>query len=368
MNNKNEGKHRLRITADRNIPYLRDAIDGLGDACYLPGDAITPDVVRDTDILLTRTRTRCDAHLLESSRCSFIATATIGTDHIDLDYCAARGITVANAPGCNAPAVAQYVLAAIGTSLKPDESFSGKTLGIIGAGNVGSILARWAEGLGMKVLLNDPPKCEADPNLNELRTVDGLKVYRSADEIARECDIISIHTPYTISGRYPTRHLIGEEFLKKAERKPMIINAARGSVADTAALKSALAGGLISALAIDCWEGEPDIDSELLDMAVIATPHIAGYSLEGKIRATRMVLEALARHIASLPSGINDVTPGSLTATLPHVGPIPETITPDMLRYDIVSDSDALKNSSGPSIANRFETLRNTYRLRHEPY
>lgn len=346
----------MKIVADRNIPYLREALSGLGEVIYLPGDAIGPETVSDADILLTRTRTRCDASLLDGSRCSFIATATIGTDHIDLDYCARRGITVANAPGCNAPAVAQYVLAAASRRLKPGESLADMTLGIIGVGNVGSILARWAEGLGMRVLRNDPPKCEADPT---------LQGYCSLEEIARESDIISIHTPYVKSGPHPTRHLIDRAFLASTRRKPMIVNAARGPVADTEALKEALREGIISAAAIDCWEGEPNIDTELLAMADSATPHIAGYSLEGKIRATRMILEALAGHLAQ--QGLSDMTAERLTASLPQVKPVPETISADMIGYDIQADTAALKAAAPAEIATRFEHLRNTYPLRHEP-
>ena len=137
----------LKIVADRNIPFIEEAIAGLGSAMFLPCDAVTPEIMRDTDILLTRTRTKCDSYLLDGSPCTFIGTATIGTDHIDLPYCTSRGITVANAPGCNAPAVAQYVLAAISRTLRPGETLADRTLGIIGVGNVGSILDRSARGL-----------------------------------------------------------------------------------------------------------------------------------------------------------------------------------------------------------------------------
>ena len=338
----------LKIVADRNIPYLRDAIDGLGEAVYLPGNEIGPEEVKDADILLTRTRTKCNSALLDGSSCSFIGTTTIGTDHIDLGYCASHGITVANAPGCNAPAVAQYVLSAVSKGLKSGEKLSDKTLGIIGVGNVGKILARWARGLGMRVLLNDPPRAESE----------GEDGFVSLDEIARECDVISVHVPYTTGGKYPTFHLINDDFLRGTERRPMIVNAARGEVADTAALKSALRSGKVSSVAIDCWEGEPKIDTGLLSMALVATPHIAGYSAEGKIRATRMILEALARHL-SIPAE-------KLISKLPATAPIPDTITPSMLDYDIEADTQALKNSPSPSSI--FESLRNNYPLRPEPH
>lgn len=344
------------IIADRNIPYIADALTGIGKLNLLPGDAISPEVMRDTDILLTRTRTRCDSSLLDGSRCSFIGTATIGTDHIDLPYCASRGITVANAPGCNAPAVGQYVLAAIETILKPGETFAGKTLGIIGAGHVGTILGRWAEGLGMNVLYNDPPLAESG---------DTTRSYVGLDEIAEKCDVISVHTPFTRTGEHPTYHLIGTEFLSAVRRKPMIINAARGPVTDSTALKKAFSEGRISALAIDCWEGEPNIDMGLLKMASIATPHIAGYSQEGKVRATSMVLDALAPHLAS-EFGI-DVTAEILKASLPPVGQVPETISASQISYDIEADTQRLKSISEAEIPGMFENLRNTYSLRPEP-
>lgn len=346
----------LTIVADRNIPFLNEALEGLGNIIYLPGDAITPEVIHDADILLTRTRTKCNGSLLDGSKCSFVGTATIGTDHIDLDYCSSHGICVANAPGCNAPAVAQYVLAAIGRSLRPGETFADKTLGIIGVGNVGSILERWAKGLGMKVLLNDPPKAET--------ATDG-KEYVDLDTIARGCDVITVHTPLTRSGNHPTYHLINDSFLDKTKKRPMVINAARGPVTDTEALKRALKTGKISAIAIDCWEGEPDIDTELLEMAAVATPHIAGYSEEGKIRATSMVLDALARHL-SRHYGM-DITPEKLTSTLPHTAPVPETITPAAINYDIDADTSSLKSIPTASLPATFESLRNNYNLRPEP-
>ncbi|WP_168185217.1 NAD(P)-dependent oxidoreductase [Duncaniella dubosii] len=200
--------------------------------------------MHDADILLTRTRTKCNSALLDASPCTFIGTATIGTDHIDLDYCRSKGIEVANAPGCNAPAVGQYVLAAIARNLKPGETFADKTLGIIGAGNVGSLVGRWARATGMKVLLNDPPKEEQGDDGN---------CYVSLDEIAEKCDVITIHTPLTTGAKHPTFHLVGKEFLSGLVRRPLLINSARGPVTDTVALKQAYTDGLVSALAIDCW-------------------------------------------------------------------------------------------------------------------
>lgn len=347
----------MKIVADRNIPYIKEAVKPLGEVLFLPGGEIDADSVRDADILLTRTRTRCDARLLAGSRCSFIGTATIGTDHIDLDYCRDRGINVVNAPGCNAPAVAQYVLSAIRTFLPDDESFKGKRLGIIGVGNVGSILNRWALSLGMETLLNDPPKADSG---------DTSHSYTSLDEIAAKADFISIHTPYTKGGDYPTHHLIDSTFLGSTLRHPVIINAARGGVTDTEALKAALREGSIAGTVIDCWEGEPDIDRELLAMSAVGTPHIAGYSAEGKIRASRMVLEALESHLRD-HFGL-DVTPGTLTSGLPAVAPVPAGITAAGLDYDIKADNISRHVTDPAAIATQFESLRNDYNLRREPH
>ncbi len=334
----------MKIVVDRNIPFIQAPLSRLGKVIALPGSEIDAGVMRDADILLTRTRTRCDAALLDGSRCRFIGTATIGTDHIDLGYCRGRGITVANAPGCNAPAVAQWVLAAAMSHIQPGEHLADKTIGVIGAGHVGSILIRWASALGMNVLVNDPPREEAG-----LRDHD----YTTLDRIAREADIITVHTPLTHDGPHPTHHLIDMEYVNSMCRRPMLLNAARGPVTDTRALLHGLGTGKLSAVGIDCWEGEPGINPLLLHSAAVATPHIAGYSLEGKIRASQMVLDALSVHLGL-------ATP--LRADAPEVGPVAESISEDAICYDISADTAVLK--SNPE---KFEDLRNNYILRPEP-
>lgn len=334
----------MKIIVDRNIPFIEKPLSQIGETLMLPASSITPEVMADCDILITRTRTRCDSSLLSGSRCRFIATATIGTDHIDLDYCHKHDITVANAPGCNAPAVAQWALAAIKTHLGDRRKLSDLTFGVIGAGHVGSILIRWARGLGMKVLVNDPPLQLTSPEAYG---------YSSLEEIARECDVISVHTPLTKSGDYPTYHLIGRDFVSALERKPLLLNAARGPVTDTAVLIEGLDSGKIGAVGIDCWENEPDIDRTLLGKALVATPHIAGYSRQGKIRATQMALDALSDYLK---------LPTPLKADAPGLTPVPQTVTESGISYDILADTQALRNS--PTL---FESQRNNYRLREEP-
>lgn len=329
----------MKFAVDPNIPFIKKPL------LSIPGSVISHDLtkegVRDADVIITRTRTHCNAELLDGSICRFIATATIGTDHIDLQYCAERGIRVANAPGCNAPAVAQWVLQAI----KDTWEFEGKTLGVIGAGNVGSILIRWAEGLGMKVLVNDPPLEKSSPDKYDFHTL---------ADIANEADIISVHTPLTKTGPYPTYHLIGDEFVDSLKRKPLILNAARGGVSDTRALLRGMKEGRIVGVGIDCWEGEPEINRDLLDQAIIATPHIAGYSQEGKVRATQMVLDALTDYL-----GLDNRLIADADAPLP----VPTVITDDMLIYDIIKDTLRLKMSP-----DTFENQRNRYDLRTEPH
>ena len=334
----------MKIIFDRNIPFISKPLSSIGEAIPMTGTEITNETVKDADAIIIRTRTRCDATLLKDSKCRFIGTATIGTDHIDLPYCASRGITVANAPGSNAPDVEQWVISANSTYIGHTRSLSDITLGVIGAGNVGSVLIRWAEGLGIKTIVNDPPL---------QRQSSGSYRFSSLSDIADKCDVITVHTPLTRTGDHPTYHLIDNSFISNLKRRPLILNAARGPVTDTLALINGLESGKISALGIDCWEGEPNINLQLLEQALIATPHIAGYSRQGKIRASQMVLDELSRHLR---------LDAPLRADAPSVAPVPHRIIPEMLNYDILEDTRILKSS--PSL---FESLRNNYHLREEP-
>lgn len=328
----------IKVVLDRNIPYL-ESLDKVFHTCRLSPEEINADTMRDADALITRTRTRCDATLLDGSRCRFIGTATIGTDHIDFDYCRRHGITAVSAPGCNAPAVAQYVLSSIlHIADRPVESY---TIGIVGAGHVGSIVERWARHLGMQVLVCDPPRQDAE----------GDTGFVSLEEIASQSDIITFHTPYTRHGAYPTHHLADTRFFESLRHCDILINSARGPVTDTAALIAAIDRGSVRHAVIDCWEGEPYISAELLAKATIATPHIAGYSAEGKKRASAMIARQLCDHFGiNVPPG-NDIPAGS-----------PDSVTAAMIAdsYDPLADTAMLRDGS-----DRFEQLRNHYRLRH---
>lgn len=348
----------MKIVADSKIPYLKGLLETVAqEVVYVPGTEITSEVVRDANVLLTRTRTRCDRALLEGSSVEFIGTATIGTDHIDLDYCRDHGIDVVNAPGCNAPAVAQWVHSTIVHWLDANKVSAPITVGVVGVGHVGSIVARWAQELGYNILLNDPPLAERlarEPEIGDCTSalnspLSTLNPQLSPlNSILKECDIITFHTPLTADGDYPTWHMCDSAFLKGLKKCRLIINAARGAVCDNEALLN-----WHGDLALDCWENEPEISRELLDKAFVATPHIAGYSRQGKQRGTAMILEALNRLYGwQLP--LPEVDKPLLGAT---------NVTPELITgsYNPLVDTAALK--SAPQL---FETLRNTYPLRDE--
>lgn len=328
----------VKIIVEKNIPYFKGFFDEVADVEYLKSQDITPQAVADADALVTRTRTRCNSSLLDGSKVKIVASATIGLDHVDVEWCRSAGIVVENAPGCNAPAVAQYVF---GSLLMLLPTLRGKVIGIVGVGNVGRIVEQWARQLGMTVLLNDPPRA----------AVEGADGFVSLDEIARRADIITYHTPYTITGKWISHHLCDKTFIDSLERKPIVVNCARGGVTDTAALIYGLDRGLISDVVIDCWEGEPEISNELLTRAAVATPHIAGYSIEGKIRASRMAATAVARNL-HLP--LPDFEP------LPY---LPSSVTEQAISgsYSPATDTKALKANPDD-----FEKLRNEYNLRTE--
>lgn len=332
-----------KIVIENHVPYINGVFEPFCEVQYLPADKITAATVADADALIVRTRNKCNSALLDGSNVKLVATATIGTDHIDLEYCAKNNIEVANVAGCNAPAVAQYVLSSI-ISLQ-EGNVKDLTLGIVGVGHVGKILARWAKGLGMNVLLNDPPRTKAE----------GDAGFVDLDTITRQADVISFHTPMTRTGDFPTYHLADRSFFDSLQKYPIIINSARGPITDTDAIIEALDNHKISTAVIDCWENEPDIDRRLLQRAIIATPHIAGYSNAGKRRATLGVINAVAKHF--------DIKP-QIPDSLKSIPAIPDTVTANMITetYNPAKDTDTLKAEP-----EKFEQMRDNYNLRHEP-
>lgn len=331
----------IRLVIEKNIPYVKGLLEEYATIRYLAPEEITNKVLRQTDGMMIRTRTACNAELLDRSEVKLIATATIGTDHIDGEYCKDHFITVVNAPGCNAPAVAQYVFASILRVInRPLASY---TIGVVGLGHVGEIVARWAEAFEMRVLRCDPPRQEAE----------GGDSWCDLDTIAREADIITFHTPLTKDGQHPTYHLADEAFFSKCRRMPVIVNSARGAVVDTEALKAAKHAGLVSSFIIDCWEGEPAIDKELLDMAAVATPHIAGYSRQGKIRASQIALDALTTFFMMPRVTVPEPVPAPAAQAVTKAALL-ETFDPGQLTADLKNRPDT------------FEELRNNYPLRDE--
>lgn len=326
----------MKAVIDDKIPYIRGQIELLVESVvYMPGRDITADVVHDADILIVRTRTRCDRRLLQGSSVRLIVTATIGYDHIDTAYCQSAGISWTNCPGCNAASVCRYVMNALTVThrLQP-----GLTVGIVGVGHVGTLVAQAALDHGMHVLLCDPPRRDRGDTFARHEWTD-------MERIAAGADIITFHTPLTAQPPYPTHHLADSAFFHSLQRKPLIINASRGAVVDNAALLAGIDEGLVADAVIDTWEGEPDhLNLDLLKRVAIGTPHIAGYSANGKANATRMSLMAVARFL-----GVGFTPCISL--------PPAERLTPDTL----VADSASLKQQP-----QAFESLREHYPVRVE--
>lgn len=272
---------RLKIVADKAIPFLEGVFDPYADMTYLPGDKIGPEDVKDADVLMIRTRTKCNAALLEGSKVKFIATATIGTDHIDFPYCDSKGIVVRNAPGCNAGGVMEYVFSALyGLASRKSISLQGDTIGIIGVGHVGSLIERMGRALGFKILKCDPPRAEAEGSFG----------FCDLEYLLQNSQIVTLHVPLDET----TRGMANSEFFSLMQPGAFFINAARGEVVCDDALKAAIPK--LGPVIIDTWNHEPDIDLDLMDKVAIATPHIAGYSYQGKQNGTAAAVRAVAHY------------------------------------------------------------------------
>lgn len=329
------------LLVDENIPFIKGRLEPLANVTYLDQDAFTPGLASEADALLIRTRTRCNEALLGGTPVRLVATATIGTDQIDLDWCRANGVEVRNSPGCNAPGVAQYVWAAL---LHMGVEPKGLKIGVVGHGNVGSVVAEWGRALGAQVMVCDPPRAEAGHTDCD---------YMPLQRLMAECDVVTLHMPLIRNGQHTTYHLVGASELALMRPGAILINAARGPVADTLAVKEAIRTRGLRAV-IDTWEGEPALDRELLELCEIGTFHIAGYSYEGKQRATRMVLEACDSHFGwdTDKSGLapdrpkhEKVSAGAIAAS-----------------YDPRRDMEALRREP-----DAFDRLRHDYDFRHEP-
>ncbi len=360
----------MKIVCDSKIPFLRGVFEPWAQVLYLPGGDTTPAAVRDADALLTRTRTRCDAALLDGSSVKVIASATIGYDHIDTAWCGSHGILWRNAPGCNAGSVEQYVAAALCTlSRRHGFPLAGCTLGVVGVGHVGSRVVRMAAALGMKVLMCDPPRARAMSSLSPMSSrAQSRDLFLPLDEILSCSDIVSLHVPLTRTGIDATWHLLDAARLGAMRPDQWLINTSRGPVVDGAALKAALQAGSLRGAVLDVWEDEPDPDRELMDLADIATPHIAGYSADGKAAGTAAAVRAVAE-VLDLP--LKDWAPAAIPAPAQPLsfeidargrtlsGVLSEAV---LYTYNIVADDAALRADAA-----RFEALRGDYPIRREP-
>ena len=347
----------MKIIIDDKIPYIEGVLEPFAEVVYLPGNLTTAETVKDADVLITRTRTLCNRDTLAGSAVKFIATATIGFDHIDVDYCKSAGIEWVNAPGCNAESVNQYISSALFSfSSRKKFALEGRTIGIVGVGQVGSRVAKTCKIIGMEVLLNDPPR----------ERLEGSSEFVSLEQIQQQADIISFHVPLNLKGMDKTLQMVNESFLAGLEKKPLLINTCRGEVFATEAVCKAGRSNELSGLIIDCWEHEPELDLDLLNRADYGTAHIAGYSKDGKANGTRMSVQAVSQFFNLglddwVPSGIEP--PRKPIIDLDGSKKCTESILAEVVlsTYEIERDDRALREN--PQL---FEQLRGAYPVRRE--
>lgn len=350
----------IKILIDTDIPYIKGILEPFAEVRYKNGRQINAKDVIDIDILVVRTRTNCNKALLDNSSVTYILTATIGTDHIDLDYCQKAGIEVFNAKGCNAGSVVQYVLNALaGYCQVHNKKITELTLGIVGVGDIGGRLKAIAQQLGMKTICSDPPRERKEKLGDEFQSIEYLQ---------RNADIITLHVPLIKSGPDKTFHYFDEAFFNSLPKPIGIINSSRGEVINNLALRSAILQKKINYSVLDVWENEPYVNTDLLNIVDIGTPHIAGYSADGKANATSMCVQSIAAkchfpllswypdHLPKLqtdtiylPKGL-DWNAASLLSYL-----LPKT-------YAIAEDHRLLVKAP-----DKFEELRSRYKPRREP-
>ena len=347
----------MKIVIDDKIPYIKGALEPFAEVIYLPGNKTTPAIIKNADALITRTRTQCNRELLEGSNVKFIASATIGFDHIDTDYCKEAGISWTNAPGCNAESVNQYIASALFSwSMRKRKDLSDLCIGIVGVGNVGKRVAKTCEILGMKVILNDPPR----------ERIEGPEKFKNLQTIQNEADIITFHVPLNLNGPDKTFHMVNENFLQKLKKKPLLINSCRGEVMDSETIYDAIEAEDIIGYIADCWENEPDINLDLLNITEYGTPHIAGYSKDGKANGTAMSVQAISKFF---DLGIDNWKPEKVELPEQTIVEIDGNQRREysilaeavLSTYDIENDDDALKDT--PHL---FEKLRGDYPVRRE--
>ncbi|SDG82919.1 erythronate-4-phosphate dehydrogenase [Pseudomonas flavescens] len=353
----------MRIVADENIPLLDEFFAGFGEIRRFPGRAIDRAALGDAELLLVRSVTNVDRALLEGSQVCFVGTCTIGTDHLDLQYLAEAGIAWSSAPGCNARGVVDYVLGSLLVlAERLGADLAQRTYGVVGAGQVGERLVRVLRGLGWRVLVCDPPRQRAEGG-----------GFVDLQQIVEQCDVISLHTPLTRDAEFATRHLIDAHCLRRLRPGAWLINASRGAVVDTAALREHLQQGADLHVVLDVWEGEPLVEPALAALCHIATPHIAGYSLDGKLRGTAQIHDAFCRHQGISPQvQLDALTPGRWLPRLSiGAGSEPAWALATLCRavYDPRRDDADLRRSLVADVQARkagFDLLRKQYPMRRE--
>ena len=358
----------MQFVVDEEIPFGRDAFSHLGSVTLLPGRAMTREALREAHALIVRSVTKVDATLLADTNVQFVGTATTGVEHIDREYLAARDIGFAAALGCNANAVAEYVLTALlVTAHAKGLVLSGKTLGIIGVGRIGSLVAAKAPALGMQTLLHDPPLARAT----------GDQRYQPLAETL-QADFVTLHVPLTLDGPDATFHLIGADELAHMATSSILINTARGEVMDNAALLKALTGETLGGAVMDVWEREPSIDWNLLNHVTLGTPHVAGYSSDAKINGTVMLYHACCRFWGIEPvwSPPPDLPTTLAPVTVPHLafdatGKDFQTLAHDIITtlYDLPGDHARMRDALAvpePLRPQAFDQLRRDYPHRRE--
>ena len=350
----------MKLVVDENIAFAKEAFSQFGEALLVSGRAITNDLLKDADILIVRSITTVDKNLLQKTKVKFVGTATIGTDHIDKKYLKKEGIAFHDAEGCNADSVAEYVFTALlNVAVKKHISLKNKTIGIIGVGNVGSRVVNFAEALGLKVLKSDPPKEREGIGSN----------YVSLEETLRS-DIVTLHVPLNQTGIDKTIHLLERKNLDKTKEGSILINTSRGVVIDNDSLLNIIAKKRFSVI-LDVWEGEPSIDTKLLEKVDIGTTHVAGYSFEGKVNGTRMIYDALCKFTNQpyvwkpvLPKVVNNEIELALS------GNVEEKLHFIFKKvYNIENDNTAMKKMielKDDQKASYFDKLRRDYPLRRE--
>jgi len=353
----------MKIVIDENVLLGKETFSLIGEVTSVPGRGISAQVVKDADILVVRSVTEVDEQLLKNSNVKFVGSATAGIDHVDVEYLESKGIGFSSAPGSNSNSVAEYVITALLLlDRKGKISLEEMSLGVIGVGNVGSKVVKKAEGLGIKVLQNDPPRFRETKN----------DVFRELDELMG-CDVITLHVPLSYSGVDKTFNLFDERRIHKIKQGSVLINTARGKVVEESALKSALRQGDLSGAILDVWAEEPDIDKELLEMVDIGTSHIAGYSYDGKVKGTRMVFDAICEFFSIDKEWKVELPPPEvpyIEETISETENFAEIMADVVFRvYDIKKDDGKLReilNLEGKEKRDYFDALRANYHIRRE--